>query len=269
MSSMIPLTILTPIARARAPQSGHSLEALQASGLFDLALVECFGFSEVARARNQVASLAVEPIRARGGLVLWLDADMTFDVDTLYLHAQVVMHTEKAISGRYIKRQDVTAIAAAREEASTRQPEATSFRLAVGEESVIHEFTVELEPAMTGMGALMLPAWMFLQQADSVPTCRRKEKGKDFLERIVCCPRVIAHPRHGHVMLSEDFDYCQSLPGGAWLCEVNDLRSGNRSWLDYGHLAEQVVGHAPKRHVFRDDRLFPPQGPMEPTNSGA
>jgi len=245
MNTRTQLTILSPVAKYRHPKNHKTIETIGTSGHFDVALVEAFGFSEVARARNIVASKAEEHVRNVGGLVFWLDADMVLpNIEVFLLHVACVRASDRAISGRYVVRQDESRIAASRHEFRQRPHE---------EYDIGSNMKLTLEHALCGMGCLLMTASMFLDQLEAVPTCFRKENGEEFRERLVCCPRIEEHPTSGHVMISEDYDYCRSIENGTWLAHISNGESLN-SWLDYGHVAEKTLMHSPKPHTFRDDR---------------
>ncbi len=240
----IPLTILSPVARERHHLNLATIQALANSGHFDLRLIECHGFSEVARARNRVATLGEPIIRKHGGLVLWLDADMTADVQTVYMHAQAVLHTSLAISGRAVTRQDARRLAASTHENETREPK--RFGMMAGKVSG------KLEPVLAGLACLMMPGEVFLEHSDRAP----RERRKDRTDILLCCPRIEVHPDMGHVFISEDNQYSRELQNGTWMAELEQVNGhgsdGNvltsTTWLDYGHVAERVLAHQDGPH---------------------
>lgn len=238
----LPITILSPVAKYRAEQNSKSIQLLAECGHFDIALVEAFGFSEVARARNHVATRAYAPVKERGGLVLWLDADMVIpSLPAFCIHVEAVLETSAAISGRYVTRQDETKIAASVDDDDERP-------LKVLRLPKVLNSTLTLTPAMTGLGCLLLPSCLFIEQVEKSPYFKKADGTKEYL---VCCPSIIKKDDH-HVMISEDFAYCRTL-GGVWLGHV-DMPDGNETYFDYGHIAERVLMHALIPHLFRDDR---------------
>jgi hypothetical protein len=246
MENRANITILSPVGSYRHPNNYTFMNALAGCGHFNVRLFEVFGISEVARARNFVASLGYEHIKKVGGYVFWLDADMALtSLDVFMLHLSVVRLTQKAISGRYVRRQDDSKLAASLDENEKRGT------LKVEGDA----FAVTLTPAMTGLGVLLMPAKLFLDHADNSPVCERKEKGIDFREILMCCPTIEQNDSSGFAMVSEDFDYCSKIEGGSWLVEVHLKQSGERVYLDYGHMAERMLLHNPnKSHTLRDDR---------------
>ena len=163
-----PLTILSPVAKYRHPQCYTSISMLADSGLYDIALVECFGFSEVARARNYVASKGLDIVRARGGLVFWLDADMVIpNIHMFQLHAELALESGKAISGRYVTRQRPDKLAASLDEEEKR----TAFNFEY------KGMKVELTPTLSGLGCLMMPASLFVRQVTASPHALLKNDG--------------------------------------------------------------------------------------------
>jgi hypothetical protein len=230
---MIPLTILMPVAVARAELTDQSIARLLSYGAFDVQLIEERGCSEVARARNRVATKALKPVGKRGGVVLWLDADMVAEPKTVLLHAQLSMKLGTAISGRAVMRSDPNKVAAslAENEQRTREEVQTEYG------------TVQLIPILCGMGCLMMPAHLFLEQAERGPWMQRDDGTR---EALVCCPRIQEHATKGHVMVSEDHAYGERIPGGAWLAKVT--HANGITWLDYGHVITVPAFPAPGDH---------------------
>ncbi len=244
------ITILMPIAHHMHPTTSRCLDFFCQLVELDIVIIRVSGFSEVARARNRVASSALETVEARGGVVLWLDADMVIlNLATLLLHIQLVESTGKAISGRYVQRNNPTKVAACLDPNETRK----QFFHPLSEDDSIE---ATMNPVQSGMGCLMMPAELFVRQTRAAPSNVTKSgthEGKDlyFREYLVCCPRFIEKEGQ-HFMLSEDFDYCSKIEGGAWLAHVRNGSSW--SFLDYGHIAEKVLEHAPDHTSFRYDR---------------
>lgn len=237
---MTPLHILSPVAKYRHPQNHASIRALAECGHYDVSLYESLGISEVARARNHVAGNAYPRVKEEGGLVFWWDADMVLpSLDTFFLHDHVVKETSLAISGRYVTRQDQSRVAASLDEKEKRTRRTRTTE---------KDLTIQLTPLMAGLGCLLLPAEEFLLQYENSPLDDCGEK------RIVCCPRVELY-REGegeeedrYVMVSEDFDYCRSLPGGAWYAHVQAKGGSFESFLDYAHMVERPAMHARRPH---------------------
>ena len=80
------LTIVSPVAKYRHPRNEDFIATLASCGAFDVRLAEVYGFSEVARARCMAATKAYPIVKERGGLVLWLDADMETRLQGNVLH---------------------------------------------------------------------------------------------------------------------------------------------------------------------------------------
>jgi hypothetical protein len=230
---MIPLTILMPVAVARHELTDASIARLLSSGMFSVQLIEQRGCSEVARARNLVATKAIKPIEKRGGVVLWLDADMVAEPKTVLLHAQLAMEFRLAISGRAVMRSDPNKVAASL--AENEQRERRTMATEIG--------TVDLIPILCGLGCLMMPAHLFLEQAERSPWMLRDDGTR---EALVCCPRIQEHPTKGHVMVSEDHAYGEQIPGGAWLAKLT--HASGSTWLDYGHVISAPAFAAPGDH---------------------
>lgn len=245
------LIILSPVGSYRHPRNAASIANLGQS--FEISLSECFGYSEVSRARCEVARLAAGAIAEDPDCqVLWLDADMVVDVGTVLLQSELVRKINRPISGRYVRRQDETRVAASRPD-----PGSNYLRKWDTHDELKTDFgpaVVTLSPTLTGMGALMLPGPQFTEQYNCSPLSRSKVNGEAIESRLICCPRIIPDPndKDGFQMLSEDFDYCNQLSRGTWLAEIKG--ENYSSWLDYGHVAEKVLMHSPKRHTLRDDR---------------
>lgn len=214
--------------------------------------------SEVSRARNYVATIAAPEVRRKGGLVLWLDADMVISPHTVLLQAEIVAQTGKNISGRYVTRKDPSRIAASHIDPAffyldrCGGPIKISKPVKIGNESYI----IELTRCMTGMGCLMMTADAFLDQFESSYSSFRTENNKEIEEKLVCCPQIVEDPNHhgGYQMMSEDFTYCLSTIDGVWMAKVF-IKADSYNFLDYGHIAEKTLMHEPnKESVFRDDR---------------
>lgn len=238
----VPLIIfLTPMSSHRHPKQEDSLRVLASCG-FDFQLVEVRSVSEVARARNMVATKARHVVEANPGcLVMWLDADMVIlSPQTFLAHIRTVQKTGKAISGRYVRRQNTSRVAAAIDDAEHRQPIALND-------------TTRIVPVRSGLGCLMMTDKLFLQHLYEVPTGKIIEHGIAHTEYLVCCPRLV-QIEDGYSMLSEDFDYCDTLPGGAWFYEEK-LQAGVYQTLDYGHVTEIVAAPAAGPLEMVDDRL--------------
>jgi hypothetical protein len=231
---MIPLTIWMPVAVARAELTDASLARLLTYGAFDVQLIEERGCSEVARARNLVATKAIKPIGRRGGVVLWLDADMVAEPKTVLLHAQLAMQLDTAISGRAVMRSNPNKVAAsiAENESRTAREHQTDFGV------------VQLTPILCGLGCLMMPAHLFLEQAERSPWMLRDDGTR---EALVCCPRIQPHATKGHLMVSEDHAYGEQIPGGAWLAKLT--HASGTTWLDYGHVISVPAFPAPGDHL--------------------
>ena len=237
-----PLTVLSPVARSRHPSNAETLKELAYHWGSSFDLVEVFGFSEVAAARNHVATEAVPIVQRKAGVVLWLDSDMVADVETVILHAQVVQATDKVISGRAVMRRNPQALAASLYEREERHPTI----------SVLHEkeMTVRFQPILAGMACLMMTSIVFLDHMQSVPTQTQGKKVK----YLATCPRIERHKEMGSVFISEDHAYSIDLMhwGGPWLAEIQK-KDGAVSWLDYGHILEQVGMHAPRPSILRPE----------------
>lgn len=237
------LTVLSPVARARHPRNLQTLNAL--ANEYPLRLCEVHGLSEVSRARNFCATYAEPIVRERGGLVLWLDDDMTVHPQEFFLHARVVAELGHVVSGRAVTRQNGGVLAASILQGDEREPI----------ESAIcgGEWTVRLDPVLAGLACLLMPAEVFLKHLDTRPRQKRATAppGRPLVEILATCPRIEPHEEMGHVFISEDNCYSLDLielGHGPHLAELKHTETGAQSWLDYGHVAEQVMQHAPKAH---------------------
>jgi hypothetical protein len=231
------ITILSPVASYRHPFNAHAIQTLHE--YFDIELIQVHGRSDVTAARNEVATLAYPRIKERGGLVLWLDADMTIkDLATFKLHIQLTKMSGRAISGRAVTRNDHTKVACTIDPCEDRDPEEclldTSGLLA------------RLTPIVPGLACLMMPAELWLNQADDRPV--KLEKG-EIVTRYVCCPYVLdgESPEEGSEYVSEDNAYCMSIEGGAWYAAITDTFN-ETNYLDYGHIAERILMHSQSAH---------------------
>lgn len=210
---MIDVVILQPLAARRHPANQAAIDMIRTYARVHLC--EAVGYSEVARARQLAAARGAEVTSqlltfAQTVLVLWLDSDMSVTFDTFERHANAVRNTEKAISGRYVKRNYPSELAASGDH--TR-------------EACVHR-DYRLTPVLAGMGALLMPADVFMRQYQNSPPARNG--------RLICCPRIEEHDGET-VMVSEDFDYCRSVPGGVWYAE----KDGEQ--VDYGHVTEVTL----------------------------
>ncbi len=219
------ILVLSPVAKYRHPLNGQSLQ--QMGQVANLELIECFNHSEVSRARQVVASggykrlmQMAEQLKAPD-FVLWWDADMVcHNLDSFRRHIQAVEETGLCISGRYPMRQKQS-IAASQDELSLRKPmEMNGW---------------QLEPVLSGMGCLLMPAVVFRDQTAKSPYQRPAREGEPG-QYLVCAPRIVEHERTGWAMISEDYDYCMSLErmgsGGVWFAS----REGRH--INYAHMVE-------------------------------
>lgn len=239
---MTTIHVLSPIAHHRHPQADRSLKDLirQMSHL-EWKLWEVTGRSEVTRARNHVASAAYSEVK-EGDLVFWLDADIVIRPLTFALHMMMVEETSLAISGRYVRRQDPSRIAASWDDQDER----------LGFSRALTSGQTTFYPIMCGMGALLMTAKKFFQQADASPEGLTKMRnGREVREKIVCSNPIIPTKEGHYAMLSEDFDYCSRIPGGVWIPQF--FVEGMPCSLDYGHVVEQVV-FSSGPVSFKDDR---------------
>lgn len=232
------ITILSPVAFRRHPLNQKTINELDDCG--EVVLFEVHGISEVSRARNAVATNAVEHVRENGGMVLWLDADMTAPKGTIRNLAQASLLTNRAISGRAVMRSDPLKVAASLEESTKREEY----------EQTIGTTTIRLSPILAGLGCLMMPAQLFLDQIDRSPKMFRPDGRVEFL---VCCPLIEQHPTMGHVFVSEDHAYSRTIDGGAWLARATV--GSEVEWFDFGHVVERVALHDRKDSVVRGDLL--------------
>lgn len=216
------ITILQPIARYRHYLNQQSLDMLLAQPLYfngeliSFEIVSVVGFSEVARARQRVAAGAFEHIRTNeNSLVFWLDADIVIEsIKTFLRHVKAVMNTGAAISGRYVMRQSETMAAKLDDDHQTYHQ--------IGE--------WHLTRVLAGMGALLMPANIWLDQYFAAPQC--KENGRE--GALICYPHII-EINGGPVMISEDYHYCKTVPGGVYFASNDD------GHINYGHVTERVV----------------------------
>lgn len=233
------LTILQPIARSRHPDNDASLNAM--SKVCNLNVINVVGMSDVGNARNTVAHRAYDLVRSLGGLVMWFDADMTLsDVHSFQLHMAITKATGKAISGRAIVRGSPNQVAASIDENEIRK-EITEI-IKVGEDAV----NLKLTPILCGMACLMMPAEMFIASCDNAPARIVDNK---ITERYVCCPAIVPSVETEWEYLGEDHAYGLSIPGGAWLVELE--KDNIRNYLDYGHISEHVLMHSPGPHILK------------------
>lgn len=239
---MTTIHILSPISHHRHPQADRSLKDLiRQMSHFEWKIWEVTGRSEVTRARNHVATAAYPEVK-HDDLVFWLDADIVIKPLTFAMHVALVAETELAISGRYVKRQDPSRIAASWDDEDKRT-KFTRQHLTVG--------SVDFFPIMCGMGALLMTGPTFILQADtSVEGKTKSRDGRVFREKIVCSNPIVT--KNGDpVMLSEDFDYCSRIPDGVWMVQYEV--GGKPVSLDYGHVTEQVI-FSSGPITFKDDR---------------
>src|SRR5690606_18696172 len=153
---MINLHILMPIASHKAPSTERSIAAMDREK-YDISVIEVVGYSEVARARNHVATGAAEHVKVND-LVFWLDSDIVINPRTFDRHVELVLASRRfglhglAISGRYVNRRTTNRIAASHDEFELRSP------INMDDKGVV------LLPMMVGMGCLMMTGGLFLQQ---------------------------------------------------------------------------------------------------------
>ncbi len=226
---MTALTIISPVANTRSNRNRLSIDLLKKH--YDVKVFEVFNVSEVARARNIVATMAWEHVEKVSGLVFWLDADISLlDIETFNLHVECVISTGHPISGAYVTRQDKSNLAH-----RVTSLVSTTHQLNPGR-------TVDLVKSYTGLGCLLMNSSTFLKQLHGSPFRNVVVGGKKIREYFVCCPRIEKDVNGEDTMIGEDFDYCRSL-GGVFLTTVRGPHGEVISILPYGHTGE--VMHLP------------------------
>lgn len=216
--------ILQPIAKYRHPLTQDSLDQFRQSGGPPIRIIQVTGSSEITRARCFCAKRGIDSINEmhdRGahdaGAVLWLDADIVFSPALINEHYRLVRELDIPIAGIY--------------------PQRIKPALAATNYGPELEFKGrKLRPVVSGMGALMIPAWLFARQFHSSPKCNDENMG-----RIICNTELRQYTgEDGLTMISEDYSYCLSFferDLGAQLKGVYSMVPA----LNYGHVAEKVL----------------------------
>lgn len=239
---MTHILILQPIHKSRHSLNEDSLQLYRKEGSYSFDVRTVTGCSEISRARCYAAQFGADYLRLREWktsetcMVLWLDSDMVFEPPLLDKHVELTQRLQLPLAGSYPQR---------------IKPAMAAIRY--GDDEHIDELT--LRPVLSGMGALMLPAWLFYEQFITSP-----ETGVSTMERIVCSTSV----RKGfppfedkHTLLSEDFDYCLSF------FERPNLRQGVFNLvpgLNYGHVAEKVLVNSDIPRTIPEGLLEPVEG---------
>lgn len=215
------LLILQPVAKYRHPLNQDSLNDL--GKLIRYQLIQVTGSSEIVRARCYLAEKAVRYLREQNAAcahVLWLDADMVFSPSLVRAHMEAVSKWGVPIAGLYPQRV---------------KPAAALVKHSV--EGI--QAPLELEPVLAGMGALMVPANLFLAQYDTSHPCADPE-----MRRVICPMLLRPHvdaQNGGDVLISEDFSYCLSFFERELGAPFRGVYSPKNEPLCYGHVAEKVL----------------------------
>ena len=223
------LHILQPIYNLPERETKDCIDDL--AGAFDCRLYQAQGFSDVARARQEVATKAFEHNEiSEGDVVLWLDGDNVIDVDS----AKAMVSLCGAEGGgfpvlaNYVKRNEPSQLVGV-----INQSAPSKF---VSNE--LGFFT--LRPLSGGgMGCLFLPARMFLNQIMASPL------GGVNSRRLICSGGIRYVKGAAHY-IGEDVDYYLRLESPVYWPALQE----DKNWKNPNGLRYIVSGHKVSRIAY-------------------